>query len=113
MVKELLEGYRGNELYMEGLKEELSSKRFILYGDRVAVQIYKATIEKYIDECLSRRKSILDTIDKIQDPLMKRIFWFRFIELRNHKSICREVGYSTTHLSRIINKEIKNLEKLE
>lgn len=113
MVKELLEGYRGNELYMEILKEELSSKHFVLFGDRVAVQRYKAQIEKYVDECLMKRKRILDIIDKVQDPILKRAFYLRFIKLETHKNIGREVGYSTTYLSMIINKELKYLEKLE
>lgn len=113
MIKKLLEGYKGNELYMEGLKEELSSKHFVLYGDHIAVQKYKAQIEKYVDECLSIRKTILNTIDKVQDPILKRVFYLRFIKLETHEIICREVGYSTTYLSMMINKEIRYLEKLE
>jgi DNA-directed RNA polymerase specialized sigma24 family protein len=78
-----------------------------------SVREYKGMILERIEQIKRKRNDIINLINRLEDPLLREIFFMRYIDQKSNEEIGRKVGYSVTHLSRKFREGIEELEKLE
>lgn len=114
VVKKLFESFNQELLYMETVQELLNNDRIINnYNHRDSVKKYKRSLENIIIECNEKKYHVIGLIEKLDDPILKDIFYQRYIDRKSHEEIAKEVGYCVTGISKQIRKGIAYLEKLE
>ena len=111
MIRLLLEGFQVNEIKLSSLITTLEEAK--QYGDIEPVNQFKRTLEKIISKAMEKRHRIFFLIEKLEDPIIKQIFYSRFIDDKSNAAISKELGYSINHISKKIRKGIEELEKLE
>lgn len=77
------------------------------------VRSHRDTLLSHIEKIKQQQNNIIDLIGRLEDPILKRIFFMRYIDQKSNGEIAKEVGYSITHLSRKFSEGIEELEKLE
>ena len=77
------------------------------------VREHRDMLLKHIEKIKQQRNDIIDLIGRLDDPILRQIFFMRYIDQKSNGEIAREVGYSITHLSRKFSEGIEELEKLE
>lgn len=113
MIKKKLEGFRFIEIDMQSFNKMLDDDIIKNYSHLEGVKKYKQTLLDHIEKLKHKREEVICLIEKIEDPLVREIFYMKYIEQKSHETIGREVGYSIPHLSRKFRKGIEDLEKLE
>lgn len=113
-MKKLFENFHSELLYMETVQELLNNDWIINnYNHRDSVMKYKNSLENIIKDCNDKKYYTLGLIEKLEDPILKDIFYKRYIDRKSHEEIAKEVGYCVTGISKQIRKGIAYLEKLE
>lgn len=111
MTRKDLENFQKNLLYVDALQEGLNrAKGYDQQSESVKSLI--STYEKFIKKENDKSDLVLDRIEMIEDDLYKKILFDRFILNKEQLEIARDVGYSYTHFSKIMNKAIKEFEEL-
>lgn len=109
-MKKLFENFHSELLYMETVKSLLDDWMIVKFADRESVKRYKKTIENTISECMDRKYHVLRLIESFEDPVMRDIFYMRYIDRKSHEEIAHKVGYCVTGISKQIRKGIQYLE---
>lgn len=110
---DLLEKFRDIGMEIQVHHEMLNDWIIRNYPERDSVESLKANIEENIRHLELQREKVVKFVEEIKDPTIRSIFYMKYIEGKEHKEICREVGYGYTYLSKVINKEVKRLKELE
>jgi len=113
-MKKLFEGFTQELQYLETVQELLNNDWIINnYNHRDSVMKYKNSLENIIKDCNDKKYYTLGLIEKLEDPILKNIFYQTYIDRKPHSEIAKEVGYCKTGISKQIRKGIAYLEKLE
>ena len=113
MIQKMLEEYKMLELEMKTYKDSLEDWIIRNYPERDSVKSLKAKIEENIRHLELQREKAVKFVEEIKDPTIRSIFYMKYIEGKEHKEICREVGYGYTYLSKVIKRELLKLKELE
>lgn len=108
MNREYLENYKGEVQHMNTLIESLEDS--ILYGD------YDPGLADEVSGLVLRvadkNKEIMDRIYKLESSLSRVLLILRFILLKDNFDISYRLGYSYTHVSKLMTQAITEFEKL-
>jgi len=110
----MLEDYHDRKLCNQTLKEihamEIhKTKRF---SHLPSVKGYIKTLEEIIQDEEEVIKSIHAALDKMRDPLSKRILISKFIERKDQQEISEQENYSYYYISRLMTKAIDEFQNI-
>jgi DNA-directed RNA polymerase specialized sigma subunit len=57
--------------------------------------------EAALDDCMRRRKNIIDEINSLKDDRYVRLLYRKYVQGKTLAAIAREMGYSQKHISRL------------
>lgn len=113
MIREKLEAYHMLGIEIDSFNGMLDDWVVKKYPHLESVRNYKGMILERIEQIKRKRTDIINLINRLEDPLLREIFFMRYIDQKSNDEIGRKVGYSVSHLSRIFRKGIEELEKLK
>ncbi|MFH5834517.1 DUF1492 domain-containing protein [Proteiniclasticum sp. C24MP] len=113
MIRKKLEAYHMLGIEIDSFNGMLDDWVVKKYSHHESVREYKGMILERIEQIKRKRNDIINLINRLEDPLLREIFFMRYIDQKSNDEIGRKVGYSVNHLSRIFRKGIEELEKLE
>jgi len=74
-------------------KESLNDWKLQGYRDKESIQRYKQTIEDLIESCDAYKQRVISMINRIEDPLIREVFFLRFVYGKTQERIALEVRY--------------------
>jgi len=111
----MLEDYKARRSCNQMLKE-IHAKEIIRlerYKKLPSVSKYIKTLADMIRDEEEIIKSIDAALDRMEDPLYKKLLRLKFIENIDQQEISEQENYSYTYISRLINKAIDEFQGVE
>lgn len=113
VMRKLLEEYHFLGIEIKTLNSMLDNWVVKNHDYLQSVRDYRDALLENVEQLKQKRNDIIELINKLEDPLLREIFFMRYIDRKSNKEIAGKVGYSVTHLSRKFREGIEELEKLE
>lgn len=107
MKKKDLENLKGELLYMESLIDSLdNSDRYGEYSTKE-----QDTIKETIQKILDKKDAVINKINKLDDPLQRKVLYDKYIIYLSHNDIALSIGYSYNHISKILKRALTEFER--
>lgn len=110
MIKAQLEEYNLLGYEIQACKDMLNSRIVKNYSYLNGIKNYSRVVLDHINQLEQRRRRVIDLIEAIEDPIIRKIFTMKYIDQESHDTICWEVAYSYTYLSKLIKMELEKME---